>query len=110
YEVIGGFQRSFEAACGGKVVQKLWVPIGTKDFGPYIPTLKREADRIFTVMVGPAALQFPKQLRSAGYRKPLIGGGVSYDAFVLPSMGDEVLGHTSTLHYSAALATPKNAT
>lgn len=107
YEVVGGFQRSFEA-CGGKVVQKLWVPIGTKDFGPYIPSLKRDADRIFSLMVGPAALQFPKQLKQAGYSKTLIGGGVSYDEFVLPSMGDEVIGHISALHYSAALDTPKN--
>jgi branched-chain amino acid transport system substrate-binding protein len=108
YEVVGGFQRAFEA-CGGQIVQKVWVPIGTKDFGPYIPTLKRDADRIFSLMVGPAALQFPKQLKAAGYAKPLIGGGTSYDEFVLPAMGDEVIGHISPLQYSAALDTPKNA-
>ncbi|MGB7257650.1 MAG: ABC transporter substrate-binding protein, partial [Pseudolabrys sp.] len=38
YEQLGGFQKGFED-CGGKIVQKVWVPIGTKDFGPYIPTL-----------------------------------------------------------------------
>ena len=108
YEVVGGFQRAFEA-CGGQVIQKVWVPLGTKDFGPYIPTLKRDADRIFSLMVGPAALQFPKQMRASGYRKPLIGGGTSYDEFVLPAMGDEVIGHISPLQYSAALDTPKNA-
>ncbi len=108
YEVVGGFQRAFEA-CGGKVVQRLWVPLGVKDFGPYIPTLKQNADRIFSLQVGPSALQFPKQLKAAGYSKPLIGGGVSYDEFVLPAMGDEVIGHISSLHYSAALDTPKNA-
>jgi branched-chain amino acid transport system substrate-binding protein len=108
YEVVGGFQRAFEA-CGGQIIQKIWPPLGTKDFGPYIPTLKQDADRIFSLMVGPSALQFPKQLKAAGYNKPLIGGGVSYDEFVLPAMGDEVLGHISPLHYSAALDTPKNA-
>jgi branched-chain amino acid transport system substrate-binding protein len=108
YEVIGGFQRAFEA-CGGKIIQKVWVPIGTKDFGPYIPTLKHDADRIFSLMVGPSALQFPKQMWASGYRKPMIGGGVSYDEFTLPAMGDEVIGHIAPLHYSAALDTPKNA-
>jgi branched-chain amino acid transport system substrate-binding protein len=108
YEVVGGFQRAFEA-CGGQIIQKVWVPLGTKDFGPYIPTLKQDADRIFSLMVGPAALQFPKQIRSSGYRKPMIGGGTSYDEFVLPAMGDEVIGHISPLQYSAALDTPKNA-
>jgi branched-chain amino acid transport system substrate-binding protein len=107
YEVIGGFQRAFEA-CGGKVIQKIWPPIGTKDFGPYIPTIKQDADAIFSLMVGPMSLQFPKQLAASGNKKPVIGGGTSYDEFVLPSMGDEVIGHVSTLQYSAALENPKN--
>ena len=33
YEVVGGFQRSFEE-CGGKIIQKIWPPLGSKDFGP----------------------------------------------------------------------------
>jgi branched-chain amino acid transport system substrate-binding protein len=107
HEVVGGFQRVFED-CGGKVVQKIWPPLGTKDFGPYIPTIKQDIDAIFSLMVGPMALQFPKQLQASGIRKPLIGGGTSYDEFVLPAMGDEVLGHVSGLQYSAALDTPKN--
>ena len=107
YEVIGGFQRAFEA-CGGKIIQKIWPPLGTKDFGPYIPTLKADADAILTLMVGPMSLQFPKQLAASGNKKPVIGGGTSYDEFVLPSMGDEVIGHISALQYSAAIPTPKN--
>ena len=59
-------------------------------------------------MVGPMSLQFPKQLAASGNKKPVIGGGTSYDEFVLPSMGDEVIGHVSALQYSAALETPKN--
>ena len=108
YEQTGGFQKGFED-CGGKIVQKIWVPIGTKDFGPYLPTLKADADAIFTVMVGPMSLQFPKQIRASGYKKPIIGGGTNYDEFILPSMGDEVIGDVSSFMYSAALDTPKNA-
>jgi branched-chain amino acid transport system substrate-binding protein len=48
-------------------------------------------------------------LAAAGNKKPVIGGGTSYDEFALPSMGDEVIGHVSALQYSAALDTPKNA-
>jgi branched-chain amino acid transport system substrate-binding protein len=107
YEQAGGFQKTFED-CGGKIVQKIWPPLGTKDFGPFIPTIKADADAVFTLMVGPMALQFPKQLRAAGYKKPIIGGGTSYDEFALPFMGDEVVGDVSALQYSAALETPKN--
>ena len=107
YEVTGGFQKAFED-CGGKIIQKIWPPLGTKDFGPYIPTIKADADAIFSLMVGPMALQFPKQLRGAGIKKPIVGGGTSYDEFALPFMGDEVIGDVSALQYSAAIQTPKN--
>lgn len=107
YESVGGFQKTFED-CGGKIIQKIWPPIGTKDFGPYIPTIKSDADAVFSLMVGPMTLQFPKQLRGSGYKKPIIGGGTSYDEFALPFMGDEVIGDVSALQYSAALDTPKN--
>ena len=107
YEQVGGFQKTFED-CGGKIIQKIWPPLGTKDFGPFIPTIKADADAVFSLMVGPMALQFPKQLRASGYQKPIIGGGTSYDEFALPFMGDEVVGDVSSLQYSAALTTPKN--
>jgi branched-chain amino acid transport system substrate-binding protein len=107
YEVVGGFHKSFEE-CGGKIIQKIWPPLGTKDFGPYIPTIKQDADAIFTLMVGPMSLQFPKQLAAAGNKLPVIGGGTSYDEFTLPAMGDEAIGGVSPLQYSAALETPAN--
>jgi branched-chain amino acid transport system substrate-binding protein len=107
YEQVGGFQKVFED-CGGKIIQKIWAPLTTKDFGPYIPTMKQDADAVFSLMVGPMALQFPKQLRASGYKKPILGGGTSYDESPLPFMGDEVIGDVSTLQYSAALKTPKN--
>jgi branched-chain amino acid transport system substrate-binding protein len=107
YESAGGFQKTFED-CGGKIIQKIWPPIGTKDFGPYIPTIKSDADAVYSLMVGPMALQFPKQLRDSGYTKPIIGGSVSYDEAALPFMGDEVIGDVSAEQYSAALQTPKN--
>jgi branched-chain amino acid transport system substrate-binding protein len=107
YEQVGGFQKAFED-CGGKIVQKIWPPLGTKDFGPFIPTIKSDADAVFSLMVGPMALQFPKQIRDSGYTKPILGGGTSYDEAALPFMGDEAIGDVSALQYSAALQTPEN--
>jgi len=107
YEQLGGFQKTFED-CGGKVVQKIWVPFGNKDFGPYISTMKTDVDAIFSLMVGPMALQFPKQLRAAGNKTIILGGSTNYDEFGLPFMGDEVIGDISAHVYSAALQTPAN--
>ena len=107
YEQVGGFQKAFED-CGGKVVQKNWVPFGTKDFGPYIPGIKSDIDAIFSLMVGPMALQFPKQLRASGNKTIILGGSTNYDEFALPFMGDEVIADVSAHVYSAALQTPAN--
>lgn len=109
WEVAGGFQRTFEEA-GGQVVQKLWSPLGTSDFGPYLAQLKRDVDAVYVVFSGADALRFAKQYTEAGLkaRIPLIGGGTFTDEHVLRSMGDEVLGVVTALHYSAALNTPAN--
>jgi branched-chain amino acid transport system substrate-binding protein len=109
WEQVSGFQRTFEES-GGQVIQKLWPPLGTTDFAPYLAQIRRDADAVFAVMVAASSLRFPKQYQDAGLkaRIPLIGGGTSFDEFVLPSLGDEALGGISPLIYSAALDTPIN--
>jgi branched-chain amino acid transport system substrate-binding protein len=109
WEVAAGFQRTFEEA-GGKVVQKLWPPLGNADFAPYLSQLKRDVDAIYAVFSGADALRFAKQFAEAGLKErlPLIGGGTFTDEHVLRTMGDEVLGVVTALHYSAALTTPAN--
>src|SRR2546425_3617277 len=109
WEVAAGFHRTFEES-GGQIVQKLWPPLGTTDFGPYIAQLKRDVDAVYAVFSGADALRFAKQYEDAGLkaRLPLIGGGTFTDEHVLRTMGDEVLGVITALHYSAALTTPAN--
>jgi branched-chain amino acid transport system substrate-binding protein len=107
WEVVGGFQRTFEES-GGQVVQKLWVPLNVADWAPYLSQIRRDADAVFALAVAQAQLRFPKQYEDAGLkgRLPLIGGAVTFDESALPRMGDEALGGISPLMYSAALDTP----
>jgi branched-chain amino acid transport system substrate-binding protein len=109
WEVAAGFQRTYEEA-GGRVVQKLWPPLGTADFAPYLSQLRRDVDAIYAVFSGADALRFGKQFAEAGLKErlPLIGGGTFTDEHVLRVQGDEVLGVVTALHYSAALTTPAN--
>jgi len=109
WEVAAGFQRTFEES-GGQIVQKLWPPQGNADYGPYLAQLKRDVDAIYCVFSGADALRFTKQYAEAGLkaRLPLVSGGTVTDEHVLRTMGDEVLGIVSALHYSAALDTPAN--
>jgi branched-chain amino acid transport system substrate-binding protein len=109
WEQVGGFQKTFEEN-GGQVIQKLWPPLNTTDFAPYLSQVRRDADAVFALMVAASALRFPKQYEDAGLkaRLPLLGGGTTFDEFVLPSLGDEAVGGVSALIYSAALDTPVN--
>src|SRR5262252_7276761 len=109
WEVVGGFQKTFEET-GGQIVQKHWPPLGTTDFAPYLAQVRRDADAVFALMVAASASRFPKQYQDAGLKAklPLIGGGTTFDEFVLPSLGDEAIGGITPLIYSAALDTPVN--
>ena len=110
WETVGGFQRSFEEN-GGQIVQKIWTPLNTNDFAPFLAQIKRDSDAVLALFVGRLALQFMKQYESAGLKGklPLLGGGTTTDESVLPQMGDEAIGAITALHYSAALTTPQNA-
>lgn len=109
WEVIGGFQRTFEDN-GGKIIQKLWTPVGTLDYGPYLGQIDKDADAVFGLFFGSGALQFVKQFKQFGLRDKmvLLGGGTMTDESVLPSMGDEAIGAITALHYSGAIDTPAN--
>jgi branched-chain amino acid transport system substrate-binding protein len=109
WEVAAGFHRTFEEA-GGQVVQKIWPPIATPDYAPYLAQIRRDVDAVYAVFSGADALRFAKQYADAGLKErlPLIGGGTFTDEHVLRTMGDEVLGVVTALHYSAGLQTPAN--
>jgi branched-chain amino acid transport system substrate-binding protein len=109
WECSGGFQKTFEEA-GGKVVQKIWIPLTVTDFSPYLAQISKEADAVYVVFLARSALQFTKQYQEFGMKAktPLIGGGTTTDEHVLPSMGDEAIGIITALHYSEALDNPAN--
>jgi branched-chain amino acid transport system substrate-binding protein len=107
WEGVGGFQKGFEDA-GGKVVQKIWAPLGFTDFSQYIKSIRKDADAVFIWTFGKAAEVFPKQYREFGPKLPLIGGGASTDETILAAIGDEAIGIVTPFQYSAALKTPAN--
>ncbi len=109
WEVTGGFQRTFEEN-GGRVVQKLWVPLNAQDFGPYLSQIKRDVDAVFMFFSGAQALRVLKQYQEYGLkdRIPVIGGRSLVDTSILPRMGDEALGVLTATHYTTTLDTPLN--
>jgi branched-chain amino acid transport system substrate-binding protein len=109
HECIGGFQKVFEDA-GGKVVQKLWVPLNAMDFAPYFSQVSRDVDAVVQVFVAGQAVRFAKHWGDSPLRgkAPLIGIGVFTDQSSLVGMGDEVIGHVGALIWAPTLDNPAN--
>ncbi len=111
HEEIGGFQRVFEDN-GGKVVQKLWVPLNALDFAPYLSQLQQDVDAVCAVFVAGQAVRFVKQYGESGLKTkvPLIGTGIMTDESALRGMGDEAAGIVGSLLWSPTLQNPANQT
>src|SRR3972149_5180292 len=109
WECVGGFHKVFEDS-GGRVLQKIWVPMTAQDFSPYLAQISKDADAVFAVFSGRLTMQFTKQYQEFGLKGkiPLIGGGTVTDEHALPSMGDEAIGVIAPLHYSEVLDNPAN--
>ncbi|WP_195819235.1 ABC transporter substrate-binding protein [Roseobacter sp. MH60115] len=87
YTQVMGFVTDFCQA-GGEVTERLWVPLGTKDFGSIIAALPDDVDAIYLGLGGGDAVNFLNQYQQAGGDANLIGGSIMVDGTVLNSKGD----------------------
>lgn len=87
YTQVGGFMYEFCAA-GGRVVQKNWVPLGTKDYSSVVSNLPTSGiDAIYVALGGADAINFFTQYSQAGGKAKFIGGSITVDQTVLATEG-----------------------
>lgn len=86
YSLLQGFMIEFCKA-GGKVVDKHWVPLGTKDYSSVIARLPTDIDAIYVALGGSDAVNFFSQYEQAGGDKPLLAGSITIDQSVLGYKG-----------------------
>jgi branched-chain amino acid transport system substrate-binding protein len=108
HEMCAGFQRVFEDN-GGKIIQKIFTPLATPDYGSYVAQVKN-ADAIFVAYAGSNGFRFLRQFVEYGLKDKMavIGGMTALDESVLRNMGDEALGIVTTSFYSAEVENPLN--
>ena len=108
HEMCAGFQRAFEDN-GGKIIQKIFTPLATPDYGSYVAQVK-SADAIFLGTAGSNGFRFLRQFIEYGLKDKMavIGGMTALDESVLRNMGDEALGILTTSWCSAELDNPLN--
>ena len=98
YEQVGGFQRVLEEH-GGQVVKKLWSPLNTADYAPYVAQFP-ECDVVCEVLAGSNPLKFTKQARGLGMKQPLAGGSTVADDTIIGAHDESAAGLINTNPYS----------
>ena len=106
YEQVGGFQRVFEDL-GGKVVKKLWAPLNTPDYTPYLAQIE-DCDVVCQGLTGANPLKFTKQYGELGLKLPMLGGATVADDTIMKGFDDAAIGMINSIPYSIDLATPEN--
>ena len=91
----------FEDA-GGKVVKKLWPPLVTPDYTPFIAQIGN-VDCVFNGFAGSNPVKFMRAYADLGLKgkMPLLAGWTGMDDALLKSLGDEAVGVISAAYYSA---------
>jgi len=109
YSQVQGFMASY-CAKGGKVVDKAWVPLGTKDYASVIAKIPKDVDALVVVLGGSDAVNFLTQYEQAGGNKPMIGGSITVDQTVLNYKGkrrESLLGTMSAGPMADSIDTPE---
>ncbi len=109
YSQVQGFMAGFCKA-GGKMVDKVWVPLGTKDYASAIAKLPRDVDALLVVLGGSDAVNFLTQYEQAGGNKPIIGGTITVDQTVLSFRGrrpEAIVGTPTAGPMADSLDTPE---
>lgn len=114
--VFGKEQADFlEIGCnesGGKVIQKIFAPVGTPDFAPYLAQITQSnPDAVWAIWSGSAAIRFLQQYKEFGLKEkyPLVGFGALTDETVVKAVGDAALGVITNYFYTPTLETQENA-
>ncbi|MBI5586633.1 MAG: ABC transporter substrate-binding protein [Deltaproteobacteria bacterium] len=109
YEHVGGIARTFTKK-GGKVIQEIWAPLGTKDYAPYLAKIDRNADVVLVFFAGADALRFVKEYADFGLKGKiaLVGKGYLVDDNILDKQAGAAEGIISESHYCLLLDTPEN--
>jgi branched-chain amino acid transport system substrate-binding protein len=109
YEQMAGFLRVFEDG-GGRVVKKLWPPLVTPDYTPFIAQIGSNVDCVFNGFAGSNPVKFMRSYADLGLKGkiPLLAGWTAMDDALLRSLGDEAVGVISAAFYSADFGSDSN--
>jgi branched-chain amino acid transport system substrate-binding protein len=106
---IQGIKMGFEEK-GGKVIQQIWAPVGTSDYGPYLSTLKKADCLAYFVPSPPEQVRLLKQRTEFGINIPVLGTILTGQlvAPILAELGDIAVGLQGQSIYVPSRKDPMN--
>jgi branched-chain amino acid transport system substrate-binding protein len=107
WESSGGFARTYKAA-GCNVVQEVYAPLGTQDWGPYVNKITKDADVVYVSTPGQDGVRMLKAYRDFGGKLPIVAHGSSVDETILPTEAASADSVVSALHYTPQIDSPEN--
>jgi branched-chain amino acid transport system substrate-binding protein len=109
YEQVGGFQQVFNGD-GGAIAKKLWSPLATPDYTPYLVQIQG-GDGVVQGLTGSNPVKFMQQFASYGLKQKyaVLGGETAADDALLKSFtGDDAVGLINSCPYSATYDSASN--
>jgi branched-chain amino acid transport system substrate-binding protein len=106
YEQMGGFQAAFQHD-GSCIVNKLWPPLATPDYTPYVAQIS-DCDGVCQGFAGSNPLRFMKAYANAGLNYPVVTGETGGDDALLKSFGEEAIGLVGCCPYTLDLENDAN--
>jgi branched-chain amino acid transport system substrate-binding protein len=108
YTSLAGFIAEF-CSLGGKVTERVWPPLGEKDYSSYISQIPEDVDGLYVGVGGTGLISFIKQYeqqRGEIDTKKMMGNVFWPDPLVLKEVGDRLVGGVTAGPTSADLDTP----
>lgn len=112
HDKANGFMKYFKES-GGQIVEEIYPPLNTNDFGPYLTKImdkQKEIDGVWAFFAGSGSIRLITQYDEYGLKAsiPLYTIGDTLDDAFLPSMKDSAVGIKNYLHYADTIKSPEN--
>ena len=106
---VAAFKKGFEQV-GGQILQEVYTPLNTPDFGPYLSQMRRDIDAVYAWYAGADAVKFDSQYVDFGLKDkiPLTGWIGINEEVIMDSIKDFIKGNTVATPYTPAIDLPEN--
>jgi len=106
---VAAFKKGFEQM-GGQMLQEVYTPMNTPDFGPYLSQMRRDIDAVYTWYAGADAIKFDSQYVDFGLKDkiPLTGWIGINEETIMDSIKDFIKGNTVVTPYTPTIDLPEN--